>query len=124
MLLRRETPESAVRVSVVLAGEGIHLCSIQIDAHNSELMGTLSDINHVENVRINQKLESLRYLFAASANANVDVAYDEAMGSSTLNSEYKQIVEQYRTGGITKNAYFNRNDSGQFLTGFTGSTGF
>ena len=100
--------EILLLIFVVLTGVGVQVCSIQIDGHNSKLLGKLSNINLVENIRISQKLSSLRYLFAVFADANVDVDYEEASGDARLHPDYKKIVEQYKSGKITKSEYFNQ----------------
>jgi hypothetical protein len=100
--------EILLLIFVVLTGVAVQVCSIQIDAHNSELLGKLSTLNLAENVRVSQKLSSLKYLFAAFADANVDVGFEEAYGDANLHPDYKKIVEQYESGAITKGEYFNR----------------
>ena len=86
--------EIILLIFVILTGVGIQLCSIQIDGHNSELLTKISTINIVENVRISQKLSSVRYLLAALADANVEVGYEEAFNDKNLHPDYKKIVER------------------------------
>ena len=100
--------EIILLIFVVLTGVGVQICSIKIDGYNSELLVKQTNISIVESVRISQKLSSLRYLFAVFADANVDVGYEAASGDASLHPDYKKIVEQYKSGKITKIEYFNQ----------------
>jgi hypothetical protein len=100
--------EVVLLMFVALTGIGIQLCSNQIDNYNSKLLQQDSLLNLTENVRISQKISSLKYLFCVFTDANVDVDFEEAYSNPDLDAEYIQIVKDYESGKISKNDYFNK----------------
>ena len=52
-------------------------------------------------------MSSLRYLLAAFANANVEVNVDDTNDTAHLDSVLIKIVEDYKSGSISKLEYYN-----------------
>jgi hypothetical protein len=100
--------ELVMLVFVVLAGVGIQYCTFKAEEHRAKLLDNMSNIGLTENVRISQKVSSLRYLLSAYADANVEVNSDELDGTRSLDSELAKIANDYLAGRITKIDYFNK----------------
>lgn len=100
--------ELIILAFVVLSGVAIQYCSLEAEAHNAELLHKIADIDLTENVRISQKVSSLRYLLAAYAGADVAVDSAEVDSTQLLDPEFKRIVGDYKSGRITKQDYFNK----------------
>ena len=100
--------EILILIFVVLTGIAVQFCAIKADAHNAALLNKMSEQNLTENVRISQKVSSLRYLLAAYADANVEVGIDEVNSIPHLDTALKKIVEDFDSGEISKLEYFNR----------------